>query len=245
MHGKEKGPSSCTRISACLPREEEIGLGERVLFVVVNDFLGVAGAVWGAKIRNVLNRRRACMNGREIDSPSEAAAYLPWDEFGLEAQVCAGSLGFAGAVWGAKIRNVLKGSRAGMHVREIDSPSEAAACLPWDEFGLEAQVCTGSLDVAGAVCAGPEMHVIEIDASTVEQGCSELTVGGVWLGVLTAFKHALAFARFKRLLFFPRLSGGMGYRARVQRRKIPAGIRAYRAFLAGFLNSPPKIRYTQ
>jgi hypothetical protein len=91
MHGKEKGPSSCTRISACLPWEE-IGLGAGVLFVVVNDFLGVAGAVWGAKIRNVLNRSRAGMHVMEIDSPSEAAACLPWDEFGLEAQVCTGSI---------------------------------------------------------------------------------------------------------------------------------------------------------
>ena len=50
-----------------------------------------------------------------------------------------------------KIRKVLDGSLACMNGREIDASSRAVACLPCDVVSLEAWVCAGSLDDAGAV----------------------------------------------------------------------------------------------
>ncbi len=87
------------------------------------------------KIRKVLNESRAAMHGSVIDVSSAAAVCKPWDKFGLEACVCASSLDIAGALCRGKIRKVLNENRAWMHVGEIDTSNEAAACNSWDELG--------------------------------------------------------------------------------------------------------------
>ena len=128
MHGNEDCWS--TEAAACLPWEE-FGFG-----ALVRDGLQMAaGAVCRRKIRKVLNESRAAMHGSVIDASSAAAACKPWDEFGLEACVCAGSLDIAGALCRGKIRKVLNENRAWMHGGEVDTSNEAAACNSWDELG--------------------------------------------------------------------------------------------------------------
>ncbi len=130
MHDNEDCWS--TEATACLPWEE-CGVGAWVR----DGLQKAARAVCRRKSRKVLNGSRAAMHGSVIDASSAAAACKPWDEFGLEAYVCASSLDIAGAVCRGKIRKVLNGNRACMHGGEIDTSNEAAACNSWDELGSE------------------------------------------------------------------------------------------------------------
>ncbi len=144
--------------------------------------LDAGGAVFRGKIRNVLPTNCASIHGREIDASTTAAACLLWEEFGFGAWVPDGLQKATGAVCRRKIRKVLNQNRAAMHGSVIDASSAAAACKPWDEFGLEACVCASSLDIAGALYRRKIrkvlnenrawMHGREIDTSNEAAACN-------------------------------------------------------------------------
>jgi hypothetical protein len=87
------------------------------------------------KNQKVLPTNCGGMHGNEDCWSTEAAACLPWEEFGFGALVRDGLQMATGAVCRGKIRKVLKENRAWMHGEEVDTSNEPAACNSWDELG--------------------------------------------------------------------------------------------------------------